>query len=166
MASAAAFEAVANQVCKAAGGTHQLAAGVACPVGVRLARRLIETRSLREAVKTTIPGRRVLINQTREFLGRPMNVEKMLRTVLKLAPVPGDRIAPGPSRVTPRPVAPMSRAADKMVQGMTGHVVHSFPSFFAQSDKFREFLQDPQRKLRDKFSSIGGDWFQPGESGF
>lgn len=48
---------------------------------------------------------------------------------------------------------------------MTRHIVHSFPTFFASSDRFREMLEtgfDPRRK-----GGGGGGWSPPpGEGGF
>lgn len=151
-------EKAANVACALGGGSH---AGlrVACPVAVKLARNLIETRNLGEAVRRTIPGKRVLINQTREFLGRNREVERSTGAALPIIRALLPEVAPGLLQG-----APTHNRNETQVQGMAGHIVHTFPRFFAQSDKFRELLEtgfDPRRR-----SGGGSEFFQPGESGF
>lgn len=153
MPTATQWEKIADRVCRTAGAVHSPAARAAgnaiCPVGVRLARNLLGTRDIREAVRTTIPGRRVLLNQIRTYVDRP-SIRAALPIIEKLAPAGPNRPAPGV------PVAPTGRSADRKVQGMTRHVVHSMPTFFNQSDRFRELLE-----------GLGGPRFSgPGEEGF
>lgn len=142
------WERIADRVCRAAGAVHSPAAGAAgnalCPVGVRLASRLLQTRNIQEAVRTTIPGRRVLINQIRTFVKRK-GISEALPIIKALAPGPNGP-APGV------PVAPVSRQGGdiKSTQGMVGHIVHSFPTFFNATDRFGELLKDPQNPRRKK----------------
>ncbi len=101
----------------------------------------------------------MLINQIRTFVKR-----KGIREALPII----EKLAPGPNGPAPGvPVAPSSRQGGdvKSTQGMVGHIVHSFPSFFNATDRFGELLKDPQNP-RDKRGSPGGGFFQPGESGF
>lgn len=159
------WEKIADRVCRAAGVVHSPAAGAAanalCPVGVRLARRLLATRDIREAVRTTVPGKRVLINQIRTFAQRP-EIREALPIIKALAPTPSGP-APGV------PVAPLSRQGGdvKSTQGLLAHVVHTMPFFFDATDRFGELLKNPHgRKLRKKGGSVAESGFIPGESGF
>lgn len=164
MPTARQWEKIADRVCRAAGAVHSPAAGGAanaiCPVGVRLARRLLATRSIREAVRTTVPGKRVLINQIRTF-AREQGLEAALPIIKALAPTPAGP-APGV------PVAPASRQGGdaKSTQGMVGHIVHSMPTFFNAIDRFGELLKDPQNPRRKRRPGGSDDFFQPGEEGF
>lgn len=145
MPTADQYEKLADRACRVAGAVHSPAAGAAsrviCPVGVRLARELLANRNIQEAVRTTIPGRRVLLNQIRTYAERK-GISAALPIIQKLAPAGPANPAPGV------PVAPSSREADRKIQGMTQHIVHSMPTFFNAIDRFGEFLKDPGNPRR------------------
>lgn len=163
MPTASQWERVADRVCRAAGGVHSPAAGAAgnviCPVAVRLARNLLATRSIRDAVRTTVPGKRVLINQIRTF-AREQGLEAAIPIIKALAPGP-DSPAPGV------PVAPSSRQGGdvKSTQGLVGHIVHSMPTFFNAVDRFGELLKDPSNPRRKRRPGRSRDFFFTTEEG-